>query len=307
MSYRSWLRGRGSVLLTGLLGDQRMRYRQQPSRSAVSQAALRRNYQQAVANGEQLPALRDVGFQEYSFSDEDGILLFLFAVCGATNRVFVDIGAAGVEGSNSANLIVNDGWWGLHIEGREAALEYSQRFYRRAQSSRLFPPTAVPAFVSAENINELIEENGVCGEIDLLSIDIDSNDYWVWKAIDVVSPRVVVIEYQVALGPEPALTIPYDPAFDRSAYTINQPPAEIVYAGASLRALTRLGSSKGYSLVGCDRLNGNAFFVRNDVLGARLPVAAVEDCFTHQRSRTLIAEYSGRILDMPWVEVPPTQ
>ena len=96
------------------------------------------------------------------------------------------------------------------------------------------------------------------GDIDFLSIDIDYNDYWVWKAIDVVTPRVVAIEYNATLRPPMSLTVPYDPngAWDGTNFH-----------GASLEALTRLGAAKGYRLVGCGMAGVNAFFVRADLTG----------------------------------------
>lgn len=236
-------------------------------------------------------------------SDEDGILLYLFAIIGATNRTFVDIGAAGVEASNTANLVVNDGWWGLHIDGRATALEFSQRFYKRNQGSRIFPPRAVNALIDRDNVNDLIADNGVSGEIDLLSLDIDSNDWWIWNALEVITPRVVVVEYQPAIGPDRAVTIPYDPAFDRAAWDINTPPAEVVYCGCSLAALVLLAEHRGYTFVGTDRIEVNGFFVRNDVLDGALDPVDVADCFSHPRSRHLMATYGERLATMPWHEV----
>lgn len=297
------LRGRGAAPVTQLLGERRLESRRSATRSAATQAVLRQGWQLAAAAGQSLPAPAEAGFQEFSNSDEDGILLYLFAVLGIHNGTFVDVGAAGVEGSNTANLAVNHGWWGLHIEGRQAALDFSQSWYGSVNGSRLYPPVAVQAMVNAENINSLIADNGLNGEIDLLSVDIDSNDYWIWRAIDVVTPRVVVIEYQTAVGHEAAVTIPYEPNFDRSEHAINQPPAEIVYAGASLAALIHLGNERGYTLVAVDRMDSNGIFVRNDVLDGRFPAVDPASCFKHPRSQHLIATYREKLLKMPWEHI----
>ena len=94
----------------------------------------------------------------------------------------------------------------------------------------------VPAFVTAENINTLIRDNGFAGEVGILSIDIDGNDYWVWKAISCVQADIVICEYNSRFGSERAVTIPYDPNFYRTeAHSSN------LYFGASIRALTLLG------------------------------------------------------------------
>jgi hypothetical protein len=102
------------------------------------------------------------------------------------------------------------------------------------------------SFVTAENIEELLAAAKVPKSLDLLSIDIDRNDYWVWKAIKSFSPRVVVIEYNAVFPPEISWVVNYEPTsyWDGTSHF-----------GASLKALERLGS--------------NAFFVRNDLVGDR--------------------------------------
>jgi hypothetical protein len=114
----------------------------------------------------------------------------------------------------------------------------------------------VAAAVSAENVNQLLSDQGFSGEVDLLSIDIDSYDYWVLEALSVVSPRVLVVEYNAALGAERAVTIPKHAALD------DIPKA---WRGASLAALEKLARRKGYRLVVCDPTGTNAFFLRDDV------------------------------------------
>jgi len=116
----------------------------------------------------------------------------------------------------------------------------------------------VRSLVTAENINDLLRQGGMLGEIDFLGIDIDYNDYWEWKAIDVIAPRVVTIEYNATLRPPMSLTVPYDP---RGAWDGTN------FYGASLAALVALGAAKGYRLVGCSIAGVNAFFVRAELCG----------------------------------------
>ena len=117
------------------------------------------------------------------------------------------------------------------------------------------------------------------GEIDLLSIDIDGNDYWIWKAIEAVDPRVVAIEYNASLGPRDPLICVYKPEFDARAM---HPSGW--YHGAALTALTRLANRRGYALVGCESAGVNAFYVRRELLGGRLPELQPERAFyPHQR------------------------
>jgi len=189
-------------------------------------------------------------FQIYSQTGEDGILQYIFEQIGTTNKTFVEIGIEDGRQCNTANLSLNFGWKGLLIEGNKVYAERAKAYYSGK------PVKVVQAFVTKENINELIKNSGIKGKIDLLSIDIDGNDYWVWNEIDSVRPRVVVIEYNSILGIEP-ITIPYNPKFER----LKAHPGGFYY-GASLAALEKLASSKGYILVGCNTWGFNAFFVQ---------------------------------------------
>jgi hypothetical protein len=197
------------------------------------------------------------GYKVYSQNDEDGIIAEIFRRIGTTSRTFVEFGVeTGVE-CTTARLLV-EGWRGLWIESNAGSAAAIRRDFApfidggklRLQESR----------VTAENINALIGQGGISGEIDLISIDIDGNDYWVWKAIDVVNPRVVVIEYNATLRPPMALVVPYraDAQWDGSNHY-----------GASLEALVRLAAAKNYRLVGCSVAGVNAFFVRADLAADR--------------------------------------
>jgi hypothetical protein len=206
------------------------------------------------------------GFKVYSQNDEDGIIQEIFRRIGTTDRRFVEFGVqTGVE-CNTVKLLI-EGWHGLWIEADPGMVGTMRRnFAPFLDRSQL---TLLENLVTAENINALLTRAGVDGEIDLLSIDIDYNDYWVWKAIEVVRPRVVVIEYNAAFRPPLSITVPYDPhgRWDGSNYY-----------GASLEALVRLGAAKGYAIVGCSIAGVNAFFVRADLTGDRFlgPATAEE-------------------------------
>ena len=149
--------------------------------------------------------------------------------------------------------------------------------------------------ITAENINAVFAQAGMSGEIDLLSIDIDYNDYWVWKALTVVNPRVVVIEYNATLRPPMSLVVPYDPTrmWDGSNYF-----------GASLEALVRLGREKGYRIVGCNYAGANAFFVRDDVAGDRfLDPATSEEHYEPPRYFYALQMAGHRARPGPYVSV----
>jgi hypothetical protein len=195
------------------------------------------------------------GFKVYSQNDEDGIIQEIFRRIGTTNRTFIEFGVeTGIE-SNTTKLLV-EGWRGLWIEAVPAYVaEIRKSFSHNFADGSL---KVTEGLVTVENINALVSAAGIAGEIDLLSIDIDNNDYWVWKAITAVNPRMVVIEYNASLRPPMSLVVPYHPnnMWDGSSFF-----------GASLEALVRLGRDMGYSIVACNYSGSNAFFVRNDLTG----------------------------------------
>jgi hypothetical protein len=195
------------------------------------------------------------GFKVYSQNDEDGIIQEIFKRIGTTNRTFVEFGVeTGVE-TNTTKLLL-EGWRGLWIEAASTSVaEIRKIFAHKLAEGSLKVRESV---VTVANINGLIAEAGVGGEIDLLSVDIDYNDYWIWKAITTINPRVVVVEYNATLRPPLSLVVPYDPngSWDGSNFF-----------GASLEAFVKLGRDKGYRIVGCNFSGSNAFFVRSDLVG----------------------------------------
>ena len=156
------------------------------------------------------PVLSEVGFRVFSQFEEDGQLLFIFSMIGETNRTFVDIGSGDGVNSNCANLALNHGWWGLFCDGNPDNIDSGRRFYSKHADAWAYRPEFVCDKVTRENVDSLIRGAGIEGEIDLLSIDIDGNDYWVWDAIESVSPRVVIVETHVEFGMHPVV-VPYDP------------------------------------------------------------------------------------------------
>jgi hypothetical protein len=131
--------------------------------------------------------------------------------------------------------------------------------------------TFVQSYVTSEKINKLLTKYHMTGEVDLMSIDIDSTDYWLLDALEVCSPRVLIMEYNALFGPTRAVTLPDAP-----------PPADRPkgYSGASLAALEKLARRKGYRLVFCEEAGVNAFFVRND-LAPGIPGLTAEQAFRH--------------------------
>jgi hypothetical protein len=209
-------------------------------------------------------ALLSRRFRGLSQHEEDGITVALFDRVGTDTQRFVEIGA-GVNGGNSGFLAKECGWTGLMFEIDPGRIDRLQRRFAPAVK-------VVEAQVTRENINELITANGFAGDVDLLSIDIDSNDYWVWEQLSVCRPRVVIVEYNPLFGTDRAVTIPYDPHFNRREFEVPR----AAYYGASLQALAKLGARKGYRLALLEPRGVNAFFVRED-LARDLPPLRVGD------------------------------
>ena len=178
-----------------------------------------------------------------SQNGEDGVIEAIFAAIGLTNRYFVEFGVEDATECNTAYLL-QQGWTGLMMDGGGVSHNPLATVQRE--------------HITAENINELFAKYDVPEEFDFLSIDIDGNDYWVWKALT-YRPRVVAIEYNASVPPELRRVIAYDPHFRWSGSD---------YFGASLRALAELGNGKGYELVHCERAGTNAFFVARSQLPA---------------------------------------
>ena len=222
-----------------------------------------------------LPKLSDSGFRVFSQFEEDGLLLYLAAVLELEPKIYLDIGSSDGIKSNCANLALNLGWHGLFIDADERAISRGREFYSRHPDTSLFPPLFKHAFITAENINELVREAEFAGNIGICSIDIDGNDCWVWKALEVVSPAVVVIETHIEFG-NLNIAVPYDP-------DIHYPPKHPGYLGASALAMVSLATKKGYRLVGANRFGFNIIFVRNDVFPDRVPTVPVESILLHPR------------------------
>lgn len=225
--------------------------------------------------------LKQKEFSAYSQNGEDGLLLYIFSEIGTTNKTTIEFGIGNGKQCNSANLILNFGWQSLLIEGNKSGTEAADKYYNSHPSTRNNQVKIVNAFITKDNINELFSSSGVTGEIDLLSVDIDGNDYWVWEAIEVVQPRVVVIEYNASLGPERSVSVNYDPSF----YRYDKHPSGW-YHGASLKALTKLGSAKGYKLIGCDSYGVNAFFIRSDIKTNTLKEIEPDEAYYAEKKRS---------------------
>ncbi|MCP9900659.1 hypothetical protein KBZ12_18190 [Cyanobium sp. Cruz CV13-4-11] len=234
-------------------------------------ALLNRQRKEAGA----LQSLDAYEFRVFSQFGEDGILQHLIEEAGiqAHERIFVEFGVQDYQESNTRFLLQGCNWGGLIIDG-------SKEWMTSVRNSSLcwrYNLQALAAWIDRDNINELISSAGISGEIGILSVDIDGNDYWVWEAIICINPIIVVCEWNSSFGPDHSVSIPYDPLFNRlTAHHSHQ------YWGASVQALQQLGLKKNYELIGSNQAGNNLFFVRNDRLG-RLLGSSAADAWTEAK------------------------
>jgi hypothetical protein len=211
-----------------------------------------------IAKDRPLHTLADAEFRVFSQWGEDGIIEWLATQVAVPNNRFIEFGVENFTEANCRFLMQNRNWKGLIFDGNEdymAGLRKDRMFW-------MYDLTAKGAFITAENINELILEAGFGRPLGILSIDIDGNDYWVWKAINVVDPAIVICEFNPFLGDQHAVTVPYEPQFNRFESHYSG-----LYFGASIAALIHLAEQKGYTFVGTNSTGINAFFVRHDLVG----------------------------------------
>lgn len=195
-------------------------------------------------------ALERYGYKVYSQNDEDGIIQEIFRRIGTTNKKFIEFGVQNGLESNG-HYLLHLGWKGLWLESDGDAVEdIRRRFHEPIKNGQL---CLRQELVTRDNINSIIEKENFSGELDLLSIDIDGNDYYVWEAISVVRPRVVVIEYNGKFPPDYSWKMNYDEKYVWHGTDEH---------GASLKALQELGEKLGYQLVGTNIRGVNAFFVK---------------------------------------------
>lgn len=230
-------------------------------------------------------SLSDYEYRFYSQFGDDGIIEYLTSLIPNSHQRFIEFGVENYEEANTRLLLLRDNWTGLVMDGSKENIEQ----IRRSPDFWRYDLTAVPSFITAENINDIIVENGFSGPIGLLSIDIDGNDYWVWEALEVIKPLIVICEYNSIFGPSAPVTIPYDSSFARSKAHYSN-----LYAGTSLAALDHIAKQKGLRFLGCNAAGNNAYFV-NESLEINLPFPSLDEGFVNSKFREALGA-DGKLL-----------
>lgn len=243
---------------------------------------LMQMYRERAANGEVL-SFQDVAYSNYSQFGEDGVLEYIFALIGTANKVVVEMCCGTAAECNATNLIINHNWGGLLLDGNEKNIAQGKTFFNRLMTHYRHP-RLMSAWITKSNINDLIRDNIIAGEIDLFSLDIDGIDYWLLKSLEIITPRVIILEAHMWLGPDLEYTVPYSDDFVIGSREFEGSLTRM-HGGASVRAFKSLCEEKGYRLVGkIGNLSPNVIFIKNGIGEEYFPAIEVEELFNDYSS-----------------------
>jgi hypothetical protein len=254
-------------------------FRQVANQSATAELhflALGKLLSENSKNKRQIDSLSDVEFKVFSQWGDDGIIQWLVNHIDFPNKTFMEFGVSHYREATTRFLLMNNNWSGFVMDGSAANVEKitNSEYYTN------YELIAKAAFIDADNVNSLLLSSNFEKEVGILHIDLDGNDYWIWRKIEVVSPIVVILEYNSVFGIDRPITVPYDKTFDRTNAHFSN-----LYFGASLSALHQLSAEKGYSFIGCTSSGNNAYFVRNDKLNDVVKKTSLENGYVVSKFR----------------------
>jgi hypothetical protein len=214
----------------------------------------------------------------YSQNGEDGIVDWVFSRIGPRYRICVEFGAwDGRNLSNTFNLVAHHGWKAIYIEADP------QKFKALNETASAYPGItpifSLVADAGENTLDQILERRDIPQDFDILSIDVDGNDYDIWENTKQFQPSLVIIEHNQ--------TFPATLEFiDRGGRA---------YTGSSAAALNKLASRKGYALLGCTLTN--SFFLR-EPLFALLDVKpqTVHEAFDRRDECYVIVNHAGEIV-----------
>jgi hypothetical protein len=213
---------------------------------------------------------KQVEFSAFSQWGDDGIIQYLIHHIPGIIPRFIEFGVSNYLEANTRFLLLNDNWRGLIFDGSEANVQ----FIKNDTISWRYDLTSERLFVTKLNINEAITKQGFTGDLGILHIDIDGNDYWIWDCLHAVNPQIVIMEYNSVFGNKGAISVPYkDDFYVTDAHYSN------LFFGASLKAMDFLAQKKGYQFIGTNTAGNNAYFLRNDLLNEFVPAVSVDDAY----------------------------
>lgn len=232
----------------------------------------------------------DYEHKVFSQFGEDGLINFVLDNINIKNKYFIEFGVENYEEANTKLLLEGFNWAGTIFDCEARYISA----IKRKNSYWKYNLSAINKYITAENVNSVLKKNCDLDRASLLSIDVDGNDYWIWKAIDCINPEIVIVEYNSIFGSKDSVTIPYNSNFNRKKYHYSNS-----YFGASLHALYKLGLQKNYILVGTNVNGNNAFFVKKDCLKKQslLKERTPQECFNESTFKEA-RDKKGNILEI---------
>lgn len=243
--------------------------------------------------------ISDYGFRCYSEYEEDGILLYLLSKVGRKEKNVVEMCSGPGYECMAANLIINHGFKGYLFDGSKINVFLAKVFFKAFKECKLVRPEITHAWITRDNVNDLLQRSGATGEIDVFSLDMDGCDYWIWEAIEIISPRICVFETNDIVPSDLELTIPYNPNFEfsRQGHGLKD------FRSVSLKAMVNLSRRKGYTMVGANRHGFNIFFVRDDLLDHIPHRPSINDIHNNEWTKHGQKERWPKVSEAPWEDV----
>jgi hypothetical protein len=266
--------------------------------SRIQQLSLINHWISNFRYEEKILKFSDVAFRVFSGNGQDGILLYLLTILGSRSKIVVDIGCGNGVFGNSANLVINHGFYGVMLDADLSSIEKGKQFYTELNLIFNSKPKFAHTFLEIDNVNKILTNLlPSVNEVDVLSIDIDSIDLYILKSIDCITPRIVVLELNNAWGFEDSKSLPYSDNFSREWID------GLLYGGASLAAFNKILSAKGYWLIGIDPSGFDAYFIREgkDIF----PEVSLQSCY--EQSRVWQSSHSrlsqSKLAQRTWIEI----
>lgn len=213
---------------------------------------------------------KQIEFSAFSQWGDDGIIQYLIHHIPGIIPRFIEFGVSNYLESNTRFLLLNDNWQGLIFDGSDSNIQ----FIKNDTISWRYDLSCESLFVTKSNINDAIAKQGFDGELGILHIDIDGNDYWIWECLEVVNPQIVIMEYNSVFGNKGAISVPYKDDF----YVTNAHFSNLFFGG-SLKAMDHLATKKGYKFIGTNTAGNNGYFLRKDLINEYVPVVSVDDAY----------------------------
>ena len=242
-------------MLRALLGFNRLQRQIEEGQEALLLATgtlLDRNN----AKKDKLSELSDAEFKIFSQWGDDGIISWIFHKLNCPSPFFIEFGVQNYRESNTRFMLLNKNWSGLVIDGNPDFIDYIKNdpiYWRHSLN-------ALNLFITKDNIDDFLKKHCPKKDVELLSIDIDGNDYWIFESIKSLSPKIIICEFNSLFGEKAEISTPYKEDFVRGTAHYSH-----LYFGSSIQALITLAKTKGYSFLGTNRNGNNAYFARNDI------------------------------------------